>query len=146
MRKYFLLSAVALLATSTANATTDYAEVTAKATIEHAGTLDCPSEWDFGTIVIKPNNEALVIDDGDSTSSDFIQMSGGGERFMCDEIGVYANDYTIALTNNGNDFITLDIIKGYEDEVSTEFWSKLTLEENTSTGEYVGNFRITKTY
>ena len=33
MRKYFLLGAVALMAATSANATTDYAEVTARATI-----------------------------------------------------------------------------------------------------------------
>ena len=36
MRKYFLLSALALMISGTANATTDYAEVTAKSTIEVA--------------------------------------------------------------------------------------------------------------
>jgi len=60
MRKYFLLSAVALLATSTANATTDYAEVTAKATIEVATEFTC-DEINWGTIVVKANNPDFTL-------------------------------------------------------------------------------------
>ena len=100
MRKYFLLSAVALLATSTANATTDYAEVTARATIEVAGTFDCP-EIDFGTIVVKQNNSEITIYDSDtdpnhSSYDDFISMSKDPTGLQCtynsnkvDMIGVY---------------------------------------------------------
>ncbi|MBQ2811252.1 MAG: DUF4402 domain-containing protein [Alphaproteobacteria bacterium] len=60
MRKYFLLSAVALLATTTANAGTDYAEVTAKATIEVAAQGSC-SNLNFGTIVVKANNAESTV-------------------------------------------------------------------------------------
>ena len=65
MRKYFLLGATVLLAVNTANATTDYAEVTAKATIEVARQFEC-TDFDFGTIVIKENNPetTVVIGDG----------------------------------------------------------------------------------
>jgi len=55
MRKYFLLSAIALLAATNVNATTDYAEVTARAKIEVANTFEC-DDVDWGTIVVKAEN------------------------------------------------------------------------------------------
>ncbi|MBE6451727.1 MAG: DUF4402 domain-containing protein [Alphaproteobacteria bacterium] len=60
MRKYFLLSFAALMAATSANATTDYAEVTAKATIEVAGTFSC-DPIDFGTIVLKQGNGEIIL-------------------------------------------------------------------------------------
>ena len=84
MRKYFLLGVAALLSVSTANATTDYAEVTAKATIEVAGTMEC-FDFNWGTIVVKQNNAAskvIAVDKSDflpavpEYSGDVLYVSG----------------------------------------------------------------------
>ena len=60
MRKYFLTCAVAMLVATSANATTDYAEVTAKATIQVANTMECDS-FDYGNIVVKANNPKSYV-------------------------------------------------------------------------------------
>ena len=89
MRKYFLLTSAALLAATSANATTDYAEVTAKATIEVAGSIYC-NDIDFGTIVVKQNNEeSTVTMDSDSgnvyTDGDILSVSNSGPYFYCSD-------------------------------------------------------------
>ncbi|MBQ2810604.1 MAG: DUF4402 domain-containing protein [Alphaproteobacteria bacterium] len=156
MRKYFLLSAVALLATSTANATTDYAEVTAKATIEVAGTLTC-SNIDFGTIVVKQNNgDSTVIMEASSwdntseisTTGDILSVDGatssvcdefpGGYHFS-DAVGV---DYpsTIELFAAGKTkTLTLDL----SDDDNWGMGGTLHIPSKIEAGDYVGTFTLT---
>ncbi|MBE6451469.1 MAG: hypothetical protein E7016_05855 [Alphaproteobacteria bacterium] len=149
MRKYFLLSAVALLATSTANATTDYAEVTAKATIQVAGTLECNGgEVDYGTIVVKQDNEEFVIDYyGESTSEDFISMSGEGNISSCAPggSGEYLNNFTASteLTSAEGNKLSLN---AYINKDSEELLTELTIPANVKAGEYTGSFTVTYTY
>jgi len=134
MRKYFLLSAVALLATSTANATTDYAEVTAKATIEVAGTFDCP-EIDFGKIVVKQNNaESRVYEGG--PEGDIISVEKNPELLQCtfnsEKIDLVAH---MSLTNPEapGKVITLNYEGGYT----------LIIPANITAGEYTGTTTMT---
>ena len=112
MRKYFLLTSAALLAASTANATTDYAEVTAKATIEVAGTFEF-SDLDFGTIVVKQQNEEIILNcDRDrcaARSDDFISQKGYAPAKTDEnnvasipwEDGLYFDDITLQGTKGG---------------------------------------------
>ena len=150
MRKYFLLSAVALLAATTANATTDYAEVTAKATIEVAGTLEC-GDMNFGTIVVKSgrtesttitmdengasfdeNHILSVTDDSISwCTSDYIDAEGSS----------FFGDTTVTLTGD-NGTLSVDII----DYNYGDIYSKLTIPANVKAGTYTGTFTVTLTY
>ncbi|MBQ2810721.1 MAG: hypothetical protein IJF12_00965 [Alphaproteobacteria bacterium] len=142
MRKYFLLGAVALLATS-ANATTDYAEVTAKATIEVAGTFSCP-EIDFGTIVVKQGNEEFVISDNTSESEDFISMSGYSNISVCDNEQAIDNlESSTELTSAEGNKLSLNIVTNTDSE---DIHTELTIPANVKAGEYTGSFTVTATY
>ena len=158
MRKYFLLSAVALMAATSANATTDYAEVTAKATIEVANELNC---WDlnWGTIVVKQNNQAFTLDSASSTSEEVmaqvIRYDEDG-YFICNGIGSDTADYnlpdTVTLTSdNAGTPLTLRILTpGPEsmgiDDGSVVIYSELSVPANVKPGYYESQFTVSFTY
>ncbi|MBQ2810533.1 MAG: DUF4402 domain-containing protein [Alphaproteobacteria bacterium] len=147
MRKYFLLSAVALLTATSANATTDYAEVTAKATIEVAGTFEC-SDIDFGTIVVKQGNEDIYLSsNGTSMSDDLISVSGDG-NFSCSSSYLNLDNLLeiedVSLTNESGDTLTLtnlalDVSLGY-------IGRDLIIPADVKAGDYTGSFTIILTY
>ena len=145
MRKYFLLGVAALLATSTANATTDYAEVTAKATIEIAGTFEC-DDIDFGTIVVKQNNGEININDScKANSDDLISISASDCLSQCranSSFGTTGFDDVTLKNENGNT-ITLTDIALVDDGT---LYSFLNIPANVKAGEYTGSFTVTVTY
>ena len=159
MRKYFLISAVALMAATSANATTDYAEVTAKATIEVAGTISC-TDLDFGTIVVKQNNADSIVNTfvGTDENEDFISASSktgdiisvsGASPAHCS----YTDDYH---TSSGIDIPTSVTLSGSNGsmtatlKMSDESWfyieGTLTIPAHVKAGEYTGTFTVTATY
>ena len=82
MRKYFLLGAVAMLMTTTANSasTPDYADIQVSAEVGFAQKLDC-TNIDFGTIILKSDGSGdYVMLDPDaltySKSSGIFSWSG----------------------------------------------------------------------
>ncbi|MBQ8870397.1 MAG: DUF4402 domain-containing protein [Alphaproteobacteria bacterium] len=151
MRKYFLLSAVALIAATTANATTDYAEVTAKATIEVANKYDC-GEVNWGTIVVKQNNSDILLqmdsDTGKVTSgSDDVISVTGASRAQCDnsETELYPegmNIPSITLRADGKTQTLTYAPDGYGDFIG----GSLTIPAKIEAGTYTGSFTITETY
>ncbi|MBE6451719.1 MAG: hypothetical protein E7016_07155 [Alphaproteobacteria bacterium] len=155
MRKYFLLSAVALLATSTANATTDYAEVTAKATIEVANQLECVSTSIGWGIVVKQNNDDIVITNDTSASSDLISLTSGnpGDTNEGTTFCSMTENDTFSLPDsvplkNGDKVITFTP-KAEFDEMGWEgarIYGDLFIPANITAGDYIGTFTITKTY
>ncbi|MBE6451838.1 MAG: hypothetical protein E7016_07780 [Alphaproteobacteria bacterium] len=144
MRKYFLLSAVALLATSTANATTDYAEVTAKATIEVANIFEC-GDIDWGTIVVKQNNEPMTLRYAYgagvvSTSNDFISANGKKITSSCTDMPTTSDVYvTTELTSNEGNKLSLSARLDDGGTLETE----LTIPAKVPAGEYTGSFTVT---
>ena len=147
MRKYFLLSAVALLATSTANATTDYAEVTAKATIEVAGTFTC-GDINWGTIVVKQNNKETYIDLLIETSSEagpdvlsYEPISEGGSYCDLSQSAHYEYDKDITLTSDEGNTMTASVYNEGE-----KLGGKLNIPANVKAGDYTGSFTVTATY
>ncbi|MBE6450346.1 MAG: DUF4402 domain-containing protein [Alphaproteobacteria bacterium] len=165
MRKYFLLSAVALLAASTANATTDYAEVTAKATIEVANTFTC-SELNFGTIVMKQNNEKTELwltHDGSSLDSYDIDSTNiisatDYDTANCSFDSVVAGNITlptsIQLTGvNTSEKLTVDSFGyagvGGEPDVSfnkLHIGAMLHIPSKVTADEYIGSFTVSVVY
>ena len=144
MRKYFLISAVALLATSTAFATTDYAEVTAKATIEVATELDCGS-INFGTIVVKQNNAASTVtvgmadDDSYTTTGDVISVSGQNSGTTCwTTAGNFPTSVTISDENSNTMQIDIKMNSSYNILGGT-----LHIPGNVNAGTYEGSFTVT---
>ncbi|MBQ8870400.1 MAG: hypothetical protein IJ019_03390 [Alphaproteobacteria bacterium] len=146
MRKYFLLTAVALIAATTANATTDYAEVTAKATIEVAGTFSC-SKINYGNIVVKQKNRAFSILAHDLSSDggyadDLISITGANNAVSTctatipDSVGGY-----VELTNSNGDKIGVE----YHGENTTNLYSFISIPAEVKAGEYEGSFTLTLT-
>ena len=145
MRKYFLLSAVALLVTTSANATTDYAEVTAKATIEVANEFSC-DEINYGTIVVKQGNESFTIGDlstgGDVSHIDDIISWKGTANTSAYCTGMNTEDmerFTTELTNAAGDTISLIIESGGGSRLSSD----ITIPADVQPGEYTGSFTLT---
>ena len=154
MRKYFLLSAVALLAATSANATTDYAEITAKATIEVANKYTC-SELNFGTIVLKQDNQDSILTlDTDSllgvastTTGDILSVSGDLSLPECD--GNISNEFpvdpsipAIKLTDDAGQELTVsDLgVNGGEANITK---ATLFIPAGTRKGVFTGTFTLT---
>ncbi|MBE6451021.1 MAG: hypothetical protein E7016_03540 [Alphaproteobacteria bacterium] len=152
MRKYFLISAVALLSIGTANATTDYAEVTAKATIEVANEVDC-GEVNWGTIVVKQNNSDILLQMNPYTG----EVTSGSD----DVISVTDSDSAVCSTMDGNfDWDGISELPSVtlraEGEIQTLTYvpvgdmtslaGKLTIPANVKAGTYTGSFTVSVTY
>ena len=153
MRKYFLLSAVALMAATSANATTDYAEVTAKATIEVAGTFTCDN-INWGTIVVKQNNKETYVDlnieTGADVGPDVLSYDSGNNSeggSWCDLSSDTHHEYdeNIRLTSDEGNTMTAMI---YDAEVGSQrvLSGKLNIPANVKAGTYTGSFIVTATY
>ncbi|MBQ8870842.1 MAG: hypothetical protein IJ019_05655 [Alphaproteobacteria bacterium] len=151
MRKYFLLSAAALTMTTSANATTDYAEVTAKATIEVAGTFDC-DPLEFGTIVVKSGRtEPTVVTIDKDVAADFDK-----NHIVSISDAVVAYCYNASAPNGLDNLtetsVTLKGSKGSLDvtlipyRVQGVIGGALTIPADVKADEYVGSFTVTVTY
>jgi len=155
MRKYFLLSAVALMAATSANATTDYAEVTAKATIEVANTVSC-TDLDFGTIVVKSGNkDSSVIADGYLYGNDSLRFTGDilsvsgkgysecnfieGSAYVMVSDSVTVQQSTILNDGKGN---SMSLTLG-DDGSGRVYGTLLTVPAEVVAGEYTGTFSVT---
>ncbi|MBE6450554.1 MAG: DUF4402 domain-containing protein [Alphaproteobacteria bacterium] len=154
MRKYFLLSAVALLTATTANATTDYAEVTAKATIEVASVFSC-SDLNFGKIVVKNGHEDTYVVLGYEVEYDKENIISFSEYEMaaCNNLlEVTGNDSIMLDHATLPETITLSGPNGSKLTVSDyqifdwDFGGKLNIPAGIQAGEYTGSFTVTVTY
>ncbi|MBE6450474.1 MAG: hypothetical protein E7016_00740 [Alphaproteobacteria bacterium] len=77
MRKYFLLSAVAILITTTANAASDVTgNIGVNATIKHIQELNC-SEFNLGTIYIKTNGQPSTVTTSGAVTGAAVFAEGG---------------------------------------------------------------------
>ena len=154
MKKYFLLSVAALMISGTANATTDYAEVTAKATIEVAGTFSCP-EITFGTIVVKQNNAPSTVrlsiyGGAYDITGDIISVTGenvsdceypSGDYPVIDEHSV-----PTSLTLTGEESSETIFVTDIQVVDETTFDMKLNIPANVTADTYIGTFTVTTTY
>ena len=153
MRKYFLLSAIALMAATTANATTDYAEVTAKATIQVAGTFSC-TNMNWGTIVVKQGNAEAIIEsttglNAYTESSDILSITGASyatcSGYENQEDEIFNLPTSVTLTNDNGDTMTYrpanELVSGDSNITGT-----LIVPPNVKAGEYTGSFTVTHTY
>jgi len=158
MRKYFLLSAVAMLMTTTANATTDYAEVTAKATIQIANKMEC-TDLNFGTIVVKQNNAAskLIFDydafaNGEFTATGDILSYTGMKHTHClfssenAEADIDSYERNIILTGENGGTMSVDIELLEADTNYADFGGTLNIPEKVTAGTYTGSFGVSTVY
>ena len=143
-----------MLATTTANATTDYAEVTAKATIEVANTIEC-TDLDWGTIVVKQNNQPFTLDSlhPDTPQTDVISYDNNKGSMTCtassDAQGTLPS-YPANLTltaNNGGEPIALRLSPDtVEFDGFFAIESALDFPANVKAGDYEAKFTLTLTY
>ena len=156
MRKYFLLSAVALMAATTANATTDYAEVTAKATIEVAGQLDCSNSIDFGTIVVKQNNaeSTVVLDENYEIlgeiqyTGDIISVTNASSFPRCGLPDISITNASIPeniVIKSGTESLPLKLTSSIGSD-GVNIYATLTIPAKVKAGDYTGSFTVTATY
>ncbi|MBE6450514.1 MAG: hypothetical protein E7016_00950 [Alphaproteobacteria bacterium] len=136
MRKYFLLSAVALLAATSANAKTDYAEVTAKATIEVATKYGC-DELNLGKIVVKKNNAEFTFSEADQSDDNLISVENNILDLHCEG----PLDPIIANIDLKNPDAPDKVIKLNYDGISA--WYTVTIPANITAGEYSGTITMT---
>ncbi|MBE6450571.1 MAG: hypothetical protein E7016_01245 [Alphaproteobacteria bacterium] len=151
MRKYFLLSAVALLANITATSvsagTNTSANVNVVASINHVNEINC-SVWNFGNIFVKSNQEdgstifSVIADyELNASSVDAIVSSYGYEPARCNFGNFNQENYTfyfpekvtLTSTDGGEIYLTdlsfdsFDIIAG-------------TLSYDSTNASYDGNY------
>ncbi|MBE6451738.1 MAG: hypothetical protein E7016_07250 [Alphaproteobacteria bacterium] len=145
MRKYFLLSAVALMTATNVNAATDYAEVTAKATIQKANLVTC-DELNWGTITIKQDNAAFTLDSTEPGTgfSDLISISGGNSQFTCNSANMTSltknNEGSLYLVNENGAEMSLEVGDVWEMDGKTYFATQLHIPEDVEAGTYTGTF------
>ncbi|MBQ8870910.1 MAG: DUF4402 domain-containing protein [Alphaproteobacteria bacterium] len=159
MRKYFLLGAVALLAASNANATTDYAEVTAKATIQVASSATCDI-LNFGTIVVKQGNEdsTVTLDSDDYSkpiiTGDILSVSGANVPACSfgDGTGELTggNSLPTSLTLTGDktgETMTVTNFEMYdESDYSYYILATLNIPAGVAADVYTGSFTVYRAY
>ena len=102
MRKYFLTSAVALMAATNVSASTSYYDsIYVTADIITAERIDCEN-IEFGEITVLKNNESFEISwDGSSTSQDFISLTGNGYIKCKDHEGNSIDDVNTVILQGG---------------------------------------------
>ncbi|MBE6450687.1 MAG: hypothetical protein E7016_01840 [Alphaproteobacteria bacterium] len=159
MRKYFLLSAVALMISGTANA--DNASLTAEvyAKIEHVNQITC-SPLDFGTIYLKKNNAESVLSASDFTpSGDIISVFGGSAGYCSgisseDGVNIVGWGRTEGMDDQSGKFYFLtgnsDEEYAYIDNISINsdgyIWADLHIPANFPTATLDTTISLTVTY
>ena len=153
MRKYFLLSAVAILAATNVNATTDYAEITAEATVSVAKVLQCASyTLNMGTFTIKEGNNPIDIMAMDTSSpyydsSDIINFDIPETSYIsCYDVD-FSSDYAtfpnrIDLTGTTHK----QTIQAYLYASGSEVRGMPIFPADVKADTYTGSFTITYTY
>ncbi|MBE6451182.1 MAG: hypothetical protein E7016_04375 [Alphaproteobacteria bacterium] len=155
MRKYFLLSAVALMVATNVNAATDYATGTleTKANIIHHTKISCDA-LDFGTIAVPENNGEgtikLLPEDGGElyTTGDILHLNGaklghcGGVVF--EDGDNYINELTGDVSLRNPDTEDELILTTYYDASYTSLYigGILEIPANIEIGEYTGSIEI----
>ncbi|MBQ8869967.1 MAG: hypothetical protein IJ019_01160 [Alphaproteobacteria bacterium] len=153
MRKYFLLSAAALMIATNANAGTGYAEVTANATIEYVSQMEC-SDLSFGKILLINDGQPISLtrhssEDANDQTPNILSVSGSGLA-SCTLQGATISDFDIEnkveLYLASGEILNLSI---YRDEISGDtisFSSQLSSTDFPLDGEYTGSFTVFVTY
>ncbi|MBE6451244.1 MAG: hypothetical protein E7016_04700 [Alphaproteobacteria bacterium] len=157
MRKYFLLSAVALLATSTANATTEYAVIEASANIEYVTEITC-TDMDFGTIYLKSRDkEIILVGDGsflreENEGTNVVNVTGyspahcqiGDSSFDDESDGYSVNVLSSHLDNDDDSDAHLSF--GIRNVFGDSIIPHLTIPANAPSGHYSGAMYVMFTY
>ena len=157
MRKYFLLSTIALLAATNVNAAQyqGYATLTAGAEIQRANEITC-TVLNFGTIILKEDEYGEVYWNSDETIgySGGVVSVDGAELAEC-SVPMDGGDWNLGLGQSALQFD--EILVCSEDEkcmlaeiesvgVDGKIGGVLHIDSDTPTGSYVGNVTVTTIY
>ncbi|MBE6451454.1 MAG: hypothetical protein E7016_05780 [Alphaproteobacteria bacterium] len=143
MSKYFVLILAFMLASTNVNATTDYAEVTAKATIEIAEVIQCPvDKISFGVITVKLNNTSstVTIGDGQTTFTGDVISVSGEKAANCGNVDLNWNNVAVTITNEEDDAL---IINNFKVDSSYNIGGTLHIPPQAGAGSYTGTFMVT---
>ncbi|MBQ8870957.1 MAG: DUF4402 domain-containing protein [Alphaproteobacteria bacterium] len=161
MRKYFLLSAVAMLATSTANATTDFAEMTARATIEYANVFEF-TDLNFGTITLATDKYDIELplsctgdveyypSDGavvNVTGADAARLKVTSKVPNIDNL-ILPSDGDVELLGDNGTIVLKNVHKCAESDDGSDLsiGATILIPASTPAGTYVNSFVIMATY
>ena len=155
MRKYFLLSAIALLAASNTNAATDYANIELTAKVEHANTLTC-TPLNFGTIVLSSNEAGEVqfntYTESAGPSGSVLSVTGKSGGTCKSNIELESAGWSYEIENylsRIDDDIGADSLMLFaqptilEDKKTLYLEGTLTVFEGFSDGDYIGSMTLT---
>ncbi|MBE6451275.1 MAG: hypothetical protein E7016_04855 [Alphaproteobacteria bacterium] len=151
MRKYFLLSAVALMVATNVNAES-YVQgsITAEARLVSATGLDC-SDLNFGTIVTKANRTQVsrVITDLDTNefTGDIIDVINPGYGAYCqidgsDATPSFETQRIMLYHESGSGYVNLKIETGADYYLRGE----LSIPQTAPDGLYTGTVTVVATY
>ncbi|MBE6451664.1 MAG: hypothetical protein E7016_06865 [Alphaproteobacteria bacterium] len=157
MRKYFLLSAVALLATSTANAAMRVATTTIQSDAVIMDTVNVTCNVDFGAIIRNLNStgeQSVTLQgyDGAANATYSDGITGGyiKPNLDCTLADVNAtvfleannSDITLSGQDDGNKDYNLSAHLYIEDGSNTVTQATLTIPESTPAGNYRGTITV----
>ena len=154
MRKYFLLSAIALLAASNTNAATDYANIELSAKVEYANTLTC-TPLNLGTIVLSSNESGEVSyflpTDSIGPSGSVLSVTGASGGTCTSNIDLESEGWSYELENYlsrigddiGADSLTVSPEDIQAQGKSLAFAVRLFIPSGTSAGDYIGSMTLT---
>ena len=162
MRKYFLLSIVALLATSNVNATTDYfsGTVTASATVTRTTEISC-TPLNFGTVYIQSGEYGWVKlnkMDYTETSESVTKVIGESHSAKC-TVGEYKDDAMISnvdfgttygeimlTTSNGDTGVSVMSLEYIDSGNELYIYGTLDISQDAVGGTYEGSMTVLITY
>ena len=151
MRKYFLLSTIALLAATNVNAA-NYAqdELVVNAEVAYAVDLNC-SALDFGKIIMKVNSTqdstVTIFDDVDGFTGDILDVQDGAQA-VCEDVSGEGHmgtieDTSVVLSHESTeDQLSATITQTYD------LWlgGTLTIPAGSPSGKYTGTVTVTSTW
>ncbi|MBE6450456.1 MAG: hypothetical protein E7016_00650 [Alphaproteobacteria bacterium] len=153
MRKYFLLSAVALMAATSANAENSYGTVEVNADIKYVNNITC-SSLELGTIYLDSASEedgtfSVSIDQAYNLGGSVVRVDGAdasecnfGLTSEIDLSKVYMED-TITLGNKDNTIdVALDMQQTGMDGVRLLIRADVTIPAGMPAGHYTKSFEV----
>ena len=157
MRKYFLISAVAILAATNANADMQYAEINTNVTIRYVDAFEC-SDLEWGILTLKKNHGEIIVHGDGSVDGDkvgLLDFGNGGAFSNCSYIG---SEYigpenfnlpeTVQLTgaDSNNNISMKDIQTAFDGDYILIISGSLYIPADAEADTYNGTFTISVTY
>ena len=143
MKKYFLSMCFVFLTISNVNSATDYAEVTARASIQVAEVVECENPiMNFGSLAVKANNEESSVALGANSTTqngDVVAVNNASTATCSNQELNWEAVGDVTLTNNNGKTVTITDIGV---DANNNVTGNLIIPKNADSGEYVGTFTV----